>query len=65
MIQGHCHGKVVGTLQTWPAKAGGRSPKGPAVAGTTVYINYNIIVRRPSLRLNKAASTIVTEIIIT
>ena len=28
---------VVGTLQKWPAKAGGRSPKGPAVAGTTVY----------------------------
>ena len=27
---------VVGTLQKWPAKAGGRSPKGPAVAGTTV-----------------------------
>ena len=24
---------VVGTLQKWPAKAGGRSPKGPAVAG--------------------------------
>ena len=30
------HGKVVGTSQKWPAKAGGRSPKGPAVAGTTV-----------------------------
>ena len=28
---------VVGTLQKWPAKADGRSPKGPAVAGTTVY----------------------------
>ena len=27
---------VVGTLQKWPAKAGGRSPKGPVVAGTTV-----------------------------
>ena len=27
---------VVGTLQKCPAKAGGRSPKGPAVAGTTV-----------------------------
>ena len=27
---------VVGTLQKWPAKAGGRSPKGPAVTGTTV-----------------------------
>ena len=27
---------VVRTLQTWPAKAGGCSPKGPAVAGTTV-----------------------------
>ena len=27
---------VVGTLQKWPAKAGGRSPKGLAVAGTTV-----------------------------
>ena len=31
------HGKVVGTSQKWPAKAGGCSPKGPAVAGTTVY----------------------------
>ena len=30
------HGKLVGTSQKWPAKAGGRSPKGPAVAGTTV-----------------------------
>ena len=30
------HGKVVDTSQKWPAKAGGRSPKGPAVAGTTV-----------------------------
>ena len=28
--------RVVGTLQKWPAKAGGHSPKGPAVAGTTV-----------------------------
>ena len=27
---------VVGTLQKWPAKAGGRSPKGPAEADTTV-----------------------------
>ena len=27
---------VVCTLQKLPAKAGGRSPKGPAVAGTTV-----------------------------
>ena len=27
---------VVGTLQKWPTKAGGRSPKGPAMAGTTV-----------------------------
>ena len=27
---------VVGTLQKWPAKAGGRSHKGSAVAGTTV-----------------------------
>ena len=27
---------MVGTSQKWPAKAGGRSPKGPAVAGTTV-----------------------------
>ena len=26
----------VSTLQKWPAKAGGHSPKGPAVAGTTV-----------------------------
>ena len=32
------HGKVVGTSQKWPAKAGGRSPKGPAVAGTTVSV---------------------------
>ena len=39
---------VVGTLKKWPAKAGGRSPKGPALAGTTVrkqyrplkYVNY-------------------------
>ena len=30
------HGKVVGTSQKWPAKAGGRSPKGPALVGTTV-----------------------------
>ena len=29
---------MVGTSQKWPAKAGGRSPKGPAVAGTTVTI---------------------------
>ena len=27
---------MVGTSQKWPAKAGGRSPKGPAVAGTIV-----------------------------
>ena len=27
---------VVGTLQKRPAKAGGRSPKGPLMAGTTV-----------------------------
>ena len=27
---------MVGTSQKWPAKAGGRSRKGPAVAGTTV-----------------------------
>ena len=27
---------VVGPLQKWPAKAGGRSLKGPAMAGTTV-----------------------------
>ena len=25
-------------MQKWPAKAGGRSPKGPAVAGTTVVL---------------------------
>ena len=31
--------KVVGTLQKWPAKAGGRSPKGPAVAGTTIKVS--------------------------
>ena len=29
---------AVGTLQKWPAKAGGRSPKGPVVAGTTLVI---------------------------
>ena len=29
---------VVGTLQKWPAKAGGHSPKGPAVAGTTTVV---------------------------
>ena len=28
---------VVGTLQKWPTKTGGRSTKGTAVAGTTVY----------------------------
>ena len=35
------------TLQKWPAKAGGRSPKGPAVAGTTVPLNVleNVISR--------------------
>ena len=27
---------VDGTLRKWPAKPGGRSPKGPAVAGATV-----------------------------
>ena len=27
---------AVGTLQKWPTKAGGRSPKDPAVAGITV-----------------------------
>ena len=27
---------VVGTLQKWPTKAGGRSHKGQAMAGTTV-----------------------------
>ena len=27
---------VVGTLRKWPTKAGGRSPKSPAMAGTTV-----------------------------
>ena len=31
---------MVGTSQKWPAKAGGRSPKGPAVAGTTVKIKH-------------------------
>ena len=30
---------VVGTLQKWPAKAGGRSPEGPAVVGTTVVVS--------------------------
>ena len=37
------HGKVVGTSQKWPAKAGCRSPKGPAVAGTTVVQTYMAI----------------------
>ena len=32
---------MVGTSQKWPAKAGGRSPKGPAVAGTTVSPSSN------------------------
>ena len=32
---------VVGALQKWPAKAGGRSPKGPAVAGTTVLLTIS------------------------
>ena len=32
---------MVGTSQKWPAKAGGRSPKGPAVAGTTVFETIN------------------------
>ena len=31
---------LVGILQKWPAKAGGRSHKGPSVAGTTVYVSY-------------------------
>ena len=39
---------VVCTLQKWPTKAGGRSPKGPAVAGTTVFnarnSNFQILV---------------------
>ena len=37
---------VIGTLQKWPAKAGGRSPNGPAVAGTTVtiYLEYVIFL---------------------
>ena len=46
------HGKVVGTSQKWPAKAGGRSPKGPAVAGTTVPSNgiiYLHVCQRISL----------------
>ena len=30
---------VVGALQKWPTKAGGRSHKGAAVAGTTVLVN--------------------------
>ena len=33
---------VVGTSQKWPAKEGGRSPKGLAVAGTTVPLNQAI-----------------------
>ena len=35
---------AVGTLQMWPAKAGGRSPKGPAVAGTTVE-GHTVVIR--------------------
>ena len=34
---------VVRALQKWPAIAGGRSPKGPAVAGTTVISHRHII----------------------
>ena len=41
------HGKVVGTSQKWPAKAGGRSPKGPAVAGTTVIDIEHANARNP------------------
>ena len=43
------HGKVVGTSQKWPAKAGGHSPKGPAVAGTTVYKLCDIHVKSTKL----------------
>ena len=44
------HGKVVGTSQKWPAKAGGRSPKGPAVAGTTVavFVFYCLVYLVPT-----------------
>ena len=42
------HGKVVGTSQKWPDKAGGRSPKGPAVAGTTVF-EYPRLKHLPSM----------------
>ena len=31
---------VVAALQEWPAKAGGLSPKGPAVAGITVVVIF-------------------------
>ena len=37
-MQAILHGRVVGTSQKWPANAGGRSLKGPAVAGTTVLV---------------------------
>ena len=33
---------VFGSLQKWPAKAGGCSPKGPAVAGTTVALSRRV-----------------------
>ena len=36
---------VVGTLQKWPTKAGGRSPKGPALAGTTVGLSPKKITK--------------------
>ena len=36
---------VVGTLEKCPAKAGGRSPKGPAVGGTTVQFDQAMVDR--------------------
>ena len=38
---------MVGTSQKWPAKAGGRSPKGPAVAGTTL-VSLRVEIVAPS-----------------
>ena len=42
---------MVGTSQKWPAKAGGRSPKGPAVAGTTVPLSGLLSRATPHLQL--------------
>ena len=43
---------VVGTLQKWSTKAGGHSPKGPAVAGTSTYRLY-IYIFIVCLHINK------------